>query len=250
MEILGIAISDRAVKQIEELCGAFSRQVRYLPIESRSDGGGEGTAGDDRAAYYTVYLEHDPDRHMFEANILHELYHIRQFEAGFPALCNKSSQLYISDSDIVEQIGGSIFSCVLDLEVYERLRECRYSDSVFADADQLYDSLLKAAEVERSDPDDKYDFAYLVTIFAKALYLTNPEQDEKLKEQFKNCPRIMERSLGMRDMLRSNHPGTPESAVIAMGSMLDMLELWDLFYIRLADKMIRTKNEFEAYTNK
>ena len=85
--------------------------------------------------------------------------------------------------------------------------------------------------------------------FAKVLYHTTEEQDSGVQKMFDNFPQILESAFSMRDMLRSHPPDSPESAVITMGKMIDMLDLWDLFYIRLADMKIRTKAEFEAHIN-
>ena len=249
MNILGIDVSENASRQIKSLCDSFQRPVRFLRIDDTPDktGNNNELSGGDETMYYPVYLQTGADRRLFEANALHELFHIRQYEAGFPALCNKNSQLYSTDRDFVEELGRSVFSVVLDIEVFDRMRECRYPDAVNWLIGDVFGGLLSAAPEINKSLNDKYSFANLVITFAKVLCYTDSEQDGKVREMLADYPLILERSFDMREMLRENHPDTPDSAVIAMGGMIDMSDLWDLFYIRITNKKIRTRSEYESF---
>ena len=155
MEILKITVSDNAAKQIEELCGSFRKPVVYIPDELSPEKEAEFIRLNnmDPSQCYAVYLTAGLERRMFEAQVLHELLHIKQFEMGFPALCNKNSQLFLSNSDTVEEIGGSIFSGILDIEVFARMIEYRYADAVAWFADNTYYGLITEAspQVQQSE---------------------------------------------------------------------------------------------------
>ena len=249
MEILNNTISDIAAKQIEALCCSFRKPVVFIPDDGDEKKEAEyiNSIDMDPSQYYAIRLTSGLERRMFEAQVLHEILHIRQFEMGYPALCNKHSQQFLESSDSVEELGSSIFSGVLDIEVFARMTEYRYADAIAWAADNTYYGLITGAAQELSNSDDKYSFANLVITFAKVLYHTTGEQDAAIQKMFDNYPRVLESAFSMRDMLRACPPDTSDSAVVTMGNMIDMLDLWDLFYIRLADNKIRTKAEFEAY---
>ena len=249
MQILDIDISDNAAQLINTLSASFRKPVKFFPIDDGPDepGGVQDIMDQPETGYYTVFLPSGLDRRMFEANVLYELFHIRQFEAGFPTLGRKDSILFSEDRDFVEELGSLVFSGVLDLEIYERLRKCRYTDAVRWFAGNIYEGLTSAASYKFEYLDDKYNFAHIVITFAKVLYHTDGEQDKKIQELFESYPLVLERSFEMRDMLRQNDPDTPESAAAVMGRTLDMLGLWDLFYLQTSDRRIRTKAEFEAF---
>ena len=249
MQILDVDISDYAAKQIDALCNSFRQPVKFLHIEEAgSETGAARDSTDPRDSMcYKVYLPSGLDRRMFEANVLYELFHIRQFEAGFPTLGRKDSVLFSEDREFVEELGGLIFSGALDLEIYERLCKCRYNDAVRWFGGNIYTGLVSAASYKFSNLDDKYNFAHLVITFVKVLYHTDNEQDAKIRELFADYPLVLERSFEVRDMLLQNDSNTPESVAIIMGRILSILELWDLFNIRISDLKIRTKTEFESF---
>ena len=248
MKILDTEISDKAAMQIEAVCESLQRPVRYLPAEDPQNGAGADDArSGDPTEYYTVYLPSGLARRMFEANILYELYHIRQFETGFPTLGYKDSPLFSEDRDFVGELGSLIFTAVLDLDVYDSLCKCRYNDAVRWFAGNIYEGLTSAASYSFDNLDDKYNFAHLAVTFTKVLYHTDDEQDKKIRELFADYPLILERSFEARDMLRANSPDAPVSAAAAMGRMLGIFDLWDLFYIRISGRKIRTKSEFDTF---
>ena len=249
MHILDVEISDYAAQLITTLCGSFRKPVEFYPADSDPDvaNGGRYQIDQPDTVSYNVFLPSGLDRRMFEANILYELYHIGQFEAGFPTLGNKDSLLFSEDRDFVEDLGSLVFSAALDIYVFDRLRKCRYNDAVRWFAGNIYEGLTSAASYSFDYLDDKYNFAHLVITFAKVLYHTESEQDAKIRELFAEYPLVLERSFEMRDMLRQSNSDTPESTAAVMGRILDLLELWDLFYIRFPDRKIRTKTEFEAF---
>ena len=249
VKILSMDVSENATRQITALCGTLKKPVRFFDIDDPEDeeSAEHGAMGESQSEYYTVYLSTDMERRLFEAHVLYELFHIRQYEAGFPTICYKDSLLFSEDREFVEDLGSSVFSGVLDMEVYDRLRECRYADTVRLIAENSYDVLISAASHKFSNLDDKYNFAHLVIAIAKVLYHTSSEQDAKVQESFSDYPLVLEQSFSVRDMLRNNSHDTPDTATVTMGRMLDMLDIWDLFYIRISDKRIRTKSEFESF---
>ena len=243
MNILGINVSENASRHIKKLCDEFKKPVEYHNIEENQDEKGPGGLAIDvtNPERYAVYLSIGLEQRVFESNVLYELLHIRQYETGFPTLCNKSSQLYYADREFVEGIGGSIFSGVLDAEVYDRLRECGYSDTVDWFTLNVYNGLLSAASRKYDNLDDKYSFANLAITFSRVMYHTNEEQDSKIQETFSAYPLVLARSTEIRDAMRRNHPDAPATAAMAMGKMIDALDLWDLFYILISGKKIRTR---------
>lgn len=246
MEILGINMSDNAAEQIQKLCDSFQKQVSFHYENDKQNETG-GSVDSDDGSKYKVYLPSDLDRRTFEANVLYELFHIRQFEAGYPTLCNKDSILFDQDSELVNGLGSSIFFGVLDLDVFQKMRECRYIDAVYRFVEGIYESLISYASHVYGDLDDKYILAHLVLDLSKVLYHTNPEQDKQVQEAYVEYPSVIEQSFKMRDMMRQYPPDAPRTAAVTMGKIIDMLELWDLFYIKLDDSKIRTKNEFRAF---
>ena len=249
IKIIDIDVSDNAAQLINTLCESFKRPVRFIPMEDSRDGTAGGIDPMDQAdtVNYTVRLPSGLDRRMFEANVLYELFHIRQFEAGFPTLGNKDSLLFTEDREFVEDLGGLVFSCALDPEIFDRLRKCRYNDAVRWFGENLYNGLVSAASHKFSYLDDKYNSAHLTVTFSKVLYHTDSEQDAKIRGLFVGYPLVLERSFKIREMLRSNLPDTPESAAASMGRVLEILDLWDLFYVMASGRRIRTKTEFESF---
>ena len=252
MEILGVELSSNAAEQVQKLCDSFTKRVKYIYSDDNVNEGvstddADGSDDTDGKGRYTVYLPSNLDRRTFEANILYELFHIRQFEAGFPTLCNKDSILFDRASDLVNGLGSSIFFGVLDLDVFERMRECRYIDAVYRFVESIFESLVAYASNFFGDLDDKYNFAQLVLDLSKLLYHDNAEYDRQIRESYRDFPRVLEQSFALRDMMRKNPPATPESAAVTMGKLIDALELWDLFYIKLNDDKIRTSAEFAAF---
>ena len=241
MNILNVELSENAAEQIQKLCDTFQKPVKYFYDEQDDDLAGSG------GAYYKVTLPSDLDRRTFEANILYELLHIRQFEVGFPTLCYKDSILFDKDVELVEGLGSSIFFGVLDIDVFERMRECRYIDAVYRFVASIFESLIEYASHVYGSLDDKYNFAHLVLDLAKILYHANPELDQAIREAYRGYPAVLEQAFKLRDMMHQNPPDAPDTAVVTMGILIDELELWDLFYIKIRDDKVRTKSEFDEF---
>ena len=241
MEILGVKISEHAAEQVRTLCDSFSKPVKYFISESeRTDYSGDPTC-------YNVSLPSDLDRRTFEANVFYELLHVRQFEAGFPTLYNKDSIMFSKDGEFVNDLGSSIFFGVLDLDVFERMRELRYIDAVYRFVGSIFESLVDYASHIHGSLNDKYNFAHLVLDMSKILYHANPELDKAIQEAYKDYPDVLEKAFALRDLMHKNPPDAPVTAAVTMGILIDELDLWDLFYIKIRDEKIRTKTEFEAF---
>jgi hypothetical protein len=111
----------------------------------------------------------------------------------------------------------------------------------------IYESLISYASNVYGDLNDKYTFAHLALDLSKVLYHTSPEQDKQVREAYQSYPGLTALCFGMRDMMRQNPPDAPFTAAITMGKLIDILELWDLFYIKIENKKVRTKTEFRAF---
>ena len=246
MQILNMELSDNAAEQIQKLSESFQKPVRYFFSDNSLNKDAPPEDGDGQG-YYIVYLPANLDRRTFEANVLYELFHIRQFEAGFPTLCNKDSIMYNRDSKLVDGLGSSIFFGVLDLDVFERMRECRYIDAVYRFVGSVFQILIEYASHVYGKLDNKYVYAQLVLDLSKVLYHANAELDTELQEAYKDHPQVLEKAFALRDLMHQNPPDAPDTAAVTMGILIDRLELWDLFYIKINDERIRTKTEFEAY---
>lgn len=247
MEILGIKISESTAELIENLYASLSKPVRYLPLDGEDILGAIEVSETPAGGVYSVSLLTAIDGRLFESNVLYELYHIRQFEQGFPTLCSKNSELLRTQNEFVEELRGTILSTVLDLEVFVQLMENRFVDTLMWFTDNIYKDLTLSGALYLNRLNDKHNFANHVVNFVRVLYHTGENQDEEVREIYAGYPTVLERSFELRDTLRMNPPNSPKTAAIALGLMVDSLELWDLFFIKLGDETIRTKGEFAAF---
>ena len=249
MQILNVTISEEAATRINDFCDGLRKPVRYIPNDHQANKiiTSHGSVNAFLPDYYSVYLTVDLNQRYFEANIIHELLHIKQIEQNYPVLCNKPSQLYLTDGFFVEDIGVSIYSTVLDIGVNAGLCEIGYADEVNWFAERNFAGLLSTSSHKYLNWDEKYNFANLVIKYASVLYYTNCKQDNEVKASFKDYGKVLAVAFDIRESLRKAAHNTPYTAAVTLGFIVDLLDLWDIHYIRYLDSKIRTQAEFEAF---
>ena len=195
---------------------------------------------------YKVWLKEDLPFSAFEANMFHELHHIWQIENAFPAVENKPTDLFqSSDMLFFEEVGSHIQSVILDIDVYNWLNANGYSSKFFIN--ERYEGFIQNKDLEYNMLHDKYNFANLVSAFTLFFVFASPDQISHFKTAYIKYPSVLSTSEELAKVIDSINPVNPQSSALGMCLLIDRLNLWDTYYVRINDQKIRTAKQFKSF---
>lgn len=246
MKILSKTISERTSQIVGKIEKTVHLPIVYYSAEDRPNksdmvAGAVDTSGE--TGKYLVYLDQALQQEAFETNVLHELRHILQTEAGFSTVCNKNSLEFCStDKDFVKEVGSHLASVVLDIEVNRWLNQMGYSPSFFVQANLRY--LINNSEFEYTHLDDPLNFANLVLALLSTATAVDDKDATQLYDAYHAYPQAVETTKKLRDQLLSMPLDNPISTCLAHCILVDELGLWAYYYVAAGGRKVRTHQEY------
>lgn len=226
MEILSHTVSYKAEILINELISNFKNDVSFHDISEINQTG----FGACNLTNYIVYLRTDLYGEPFETNVLHELYHLCQYEEGFPVTSTLFNCITRNDKNYFSGLGSAITSSLYDLDVYRRLMLNKYDSSYFHKSryKRLKAELSSAAPFNCSD---KYDFAYwsanCITL------LCAPHKDEYLLSQLrKENSKLYYSANSLYLMFCEKGYTDARSCLVCIAEAFKALDIWDIQQIQ------------------
>lgn len=218
MIILGVAISEQFNTLRKSLEESFLKKTKYKPIPAEVHGFG---ALDYHSSpdYIKVLLSTKLSGNLFEATILHELLHVQQIENDFPEI-----ETYPTDPLKIE-IGATLQSTILDLDVMDKMSQLGYSSSFFIT--ERY-KILKDLANHSYDMVTSNDYETLVTLQITLMILTFKKKYtdylvSKLKQVF---PHINANLNIITDIIKKTGYTTPVKCYNNYKDILSILNLW------------------------
>jgi len=246
LKILSKTITERTSQIVEKIEKTVHLPIVYFPAEDRPNksdmvAGTVDTSG--KTGTYPVYLVPTLPQEAFETDVLHELRHILQTEAGFSLVYNKNSSMFCSDGkEFVEKVGSHLASTVLDIEVNRWLNQMGYSPSFFVQANLRY--LINNSEFEYTHLDDPLNFANLVLALLSTATAVDDKDATQLYDAYHAYPQAVETTKKLRDQLLSMPLDNPISTCLAHCILVDELGLWTYYYVAAGGRKVRTHQEY------
>jgi len=156
-----------------------------------------------------VRLRTDVNKSRFEQNVAHELLHALQIVEGWPTIKSR-----LPDNSAVAQLGATLASLVLDLNVEDRLKQLPF-DSKPVIGDQ-YRNLTKAilGEIPSSG---SYQWRRAVMMYIYASLIQPPRKWKKLGELFlERAPHIARKGEELALLVKRHSWNTPDQALASM----------------------------------
>lgn len=250
MKILSRTLTERTAEIVTEIEKRIALPVDYRPIGGRPNNtyGAAGTVNPyGENGVYPIWLDKSLPPEAFEADVLHELRHILQVEAGFPSVFNKDSEEFHSkDQNFIQEVGSRLASVVLDIEVNRWLAQMGYSSAFFAKGNLRY--LIDNAGFKYPNLQDPLNFANVVL----ALLVTACDIDEddaaQLYEAYGDAyPEVVAITKELREALLAMPLDNPLSATLGHGLLVNSLNLWRYYYVGFGGRKIRSRNEYLAF---
>ena len=196
---------------------------------------------------YTVWLNSTLPQKPFEADLLHELFHIVQIQNGFPSVHNKGNRdFYSHDQAIIQEIGSHLASSILDLGVNQWLETIGYDYSFFTSHN--YTFLLEDADTNYINWRDSLNYANIaLALFHATLYVDDVHAKALFSKYEDRYAPIVEDSSKLRSFVLSLGNLTPEKATLAQCTLIDRFHLWSHYFVVSPALDIRTQKEFLSW---
>ena len=247
VEILGRAVSEETNQIIENLCSAFTKPVLFHDISDLPNRPGFGAISSSDPQKYDVYLDLKLPQDAFEVNILHELFHGKQIESGYPLVCNKlgCDLFYTGDKAFFEHLGSQISVVVLDLDVIEHINKINRSNDYFL---QSCIHEFSSFDPQAFNFGDKYNVAGLACQIALLLLSCDETDKQRVNEILHPLPEVLKLSASnITTIIGSFGFSTPISATQSLGGVIDYFGLWNLYRIFIQGRYIRTSKEYKDF---
>ena len=255
MKILEINISKKTESVILEMTSTFSETIEYHNIDEISKQIGYRPLGAVQPTpienKYSLWLATDLPPEIFETNLLHELRHIVQARNGFPMIYNKiGNSHFAADETFFKEVGTSIQSSVLDLEVISWLHSLGYSSECFTYTDNI-DPVRLLSQVSEASLTDKYNLSNATLILYTAHMRAEQSEQARCIDMFSSFPTILEHFNKLVSLVNFDTVGTPENALMSMGHIIDLFDLWSMYYISTEFQTIKikTKKQFASFAS-
>lgn len=249
MKILSKNLTEKTSEIVSSIEKSVHLPIAYYSVKDRPNKS-YGVAGSidvsGESGSYSIWLDTTLPPEAFEVNLLHELRHILQAEAGFSMVCNKPSlALFSNDRDFIKEVGSHLASVVLDIDVNRWLRQMGYSSSFFAQSNLAY--LLQHTDARYPGLADPLNFANLVLSLLIAACDVDDKDAARLYEAYHTYPKAVESASHLRDQLLSMPLDSPVSTCLAHCILVDGLGLWKYYYVAAGDREVRTHQEYLSF---
>lgn len=250
MKILSKEISEKTENLVNTICSSLRVPVIYFPISQRPNSR-DSVAGTvdphERGGFYRVWLNEALPQYPFEVDLLHELHHIVQIEAGFSEIYNKDTpDFHSADRAFIEEVGSHLSSAVLDIEVNNWLLQCGYSYSFFTE--QNFAALLSQTDHLYTGLTDPLNAANLSCALLQGSLYVDKTSAANLFGVYSSYPKVSSCASALRNELLAMNIDSPVSSLFAHGLVIDSMNLWKFYYAATPDRKIRTHGEYVSFS--
>lgn len=224
MEILGKEISEKTATEISRILEHINHDVDFvsLPLDNPI---GWGRSDWRTSPNWTVHAVTELPQVYFEANLLHELYHLCQVAEGFPLTSTKNQpSISATEQKRIDSAGGALTSVILDLDVCDRIA------SFGLDSDYFFDHRYKQAmKISFSFDSNLRDAKVALTSHLAGIILQNSKWQSNLvlnRCQTQNR-HLAQRARNLSRILKRIDHSTPEGCFLCLVAGYDYLGIWD-----------------------
>ncbi len=160
----------------------------------------------------------------FEANLLHELYHLCQYVEKFPTTSTKIvPQLSSKDQAFLDVLGSVSASMVLDLDVCDRISALGLSSGYFFDI-----RYKNAMSYNYGIITDRDSVASMIIRLAGIILQNSKWQSKNVLEHYQSKnPYIVQRAKSLATKIKKHDHSTPEGCFKCLAVMYEFLDIWD-----------------------
>lgn len=224
MDILGNTVSEKTAIEIGRIQEHIHHKVDFvsLPLDNPI---GWGRADWTTSPNWTVRAVTELPQAYFEANLLHELYHLCQVTEGFPLTTTKiQPDISASEQKLIDSAGGALTSVILDLDVCDRIA------SFGLDSDYFFDHRYQQAMETSFNFDSNLRNAKVsFTVHIAGIILQNSKWQSNLvlgRCQTQN-KQLAQRAKNLAKNLKRIDHSTPDGCFKCLVAGYDYLGIWD-----------------------
>ena len=249
MKILNRKISYNTQKIIDDITPKLLRPVEYfnisaIPIEKLTSFGCSDFSSNPNK--YLVYLSTALNDKDFETNLLHELFHIIQYQNNIPFSLCKKNNITASNNNYFLALQVELNSTILDLDVVACLDKLGYNSSYFTNS--RYEKILNIPLTCKFK--DKYDLAHL-SVQLVLFFLTCSDKQYKSCVSFinSNFENAATPAVELSKTILKIGFETNIQQLLCICELINYLNLWDILYVVNGDLCINTSKQFVDYKN-
>lgn len=224
MDILGKTVSEKTAAEINRLIEHIQHKVDFVPLPLDNPFGW-GQADWYTSPNWTVRIVTELPQAYFEANLLHELYHLCQVAEGFPLTSTKDQpDISIPQQKLIDRAGGALTSVILDLDVCDRIVLFGLDSDYFFD-----DRYKKAMETSFSFDSNLRDTKISLTVHLAGIILQNStwQSNFVLNHCLAQNKLLAQRAKNLAKTLKRIDHSTPEGCLKCLVAGYDYLDIWD-----------------------
>ncbi len=242
--ILDHQISSKTSSEIERIIKYLNHSVIFQPL-SANNAIGFGRADYTTSPHWTIYSLVDLPPRAFEANILHELYHLCQLVEKFPTTSTRIKPNATSiENNEFGQAGSVYASVILDLDVCDRLSKFGLSSEYF------FDSRYKQAMScqIKSEITDRCYFVATAMRIAGIILQNNKIQVQNVLAHFKSKnPRLVHCAKSLANKIKKVDYHTPDGCLQSLSITYDLLDIWDWQFINYKDSSFTSSEQVHTF---
>ena len=243
LEILGRTISERTSEEIERILSYIQHPVIFKPLQNQNP------YGFGRSDYlsepdWIVYSITDIPQPAFEANLLHELYHLCQVKEGFPLTSTKVLFNNKEEQTLINRVGGAVASTILDLDVCDRIGKFGLTSDYFFNI--RYRQALAYHVPERID--SRSVFVFTAVRLAGIILQNNRWQSNEVIQhlQSENI-RLVRKGKGLASTIKRIGHDSPEKCFRCLIASYDYLDIWNWQEINFQGFFIQSSEQAKTF---
>lgn len=222
-KILGREISEKTATEIERISNYIQRSVVFQELPENNPHG-FGFANWFAEPNRIVSSITNLPQPFFEANLLHEMYHLCQYHEGFPMTQTKIQPLLTpKDQGFLDEIGSASTSLVLDLDVCDRIKNFGLSSGYFFDV--RYHQAMSFHFDRLTFRDDQVS---MILRIAGIILQNDPWQARNVIQHYQSKNKYITQSAQkLSAKLKKCDHNSPEGCFKCLTVMYDYLKIWD-----------------------
>ena len=180
----------------------------------------------------------------FEANLLHELYHLCQVVECFPTTETKvQPNINQHDQSFLDGVGSVIVSLILDLDVCDRIDSFGLNSNYFFD--KRYNQAMSFHLDETLDPKKHKDSFVSMTVRIAGIILQNKRwQSNNVFKHFQpKNPLIVQKAKRLANKIKKCDHNTSFGCLECLITIYDYLDIWDWQLIHFQNNELATSEQ-------
>lgn len=223
MQILWNEVSENVAAEITRIFNYIGHDVDFTPLPLDNPIG-FGQADWTTSPNWTVRSVTDLPQPYFEANLLHELYHLCQIFEGYPTTQTKTlSDLSSQEQEQLDNSGRALTSMILDLDVCDRIHRFGLNSDYFFN---LRYNQAKSISFENIDWPRSIDVRFTVNLAGIILQNEKWQSNEILRLCRQQNKRLAQRAEGLSKRIKRIGHSSPLECFQCLIEGYDYLDLW------------------------